>query len=122
MKNKLMKLEKFQKEMSWLILEYNVCYFLDSDFAGKFQPMHKTWYSKVRINDSLYDERWLLFLNISNFLGLEVTNEVSFNPDRPSANLVMSKLQVPCKDPIEWPNEAENLFESIITNANYKRA
>ncbi len=122
MEKNLEKLIAYQKTMSWLILEYNVCYFLDGDFAGKYPPIHKSWYSHVRINDSIYDERWSLFLNISNFIGLEVINEVSFDPQRASAQLVMSKLQVARKDQIDWPQDVEELFEKIITSLISKDA
>ncbi len=115
MDNKLEKLYKYQVLMSWIILEYNVCYFIDSDFAGKYN-MHKSWYIHRRINDSLYDQRWELFKHLSFFLGKEIENEVSFDPNRPSAKIVLEKFQSEASNVIEWPKDIEQIFQEIISN------
>lgn len=116
MKNEILQLIRYQKLMSWVLLEYNVCYFIDGDFAGKYKPIHKSWYVHRRINDSIYDHRWLLFKDLSLFLGEDFVNEVGFDPSRPSAKLVMDKLQKEANNIIEWPNDVEELFYKVITS------
>lgn len=115
MNENMKRLHEYQKTMSWIILEYNVCYYIDSDFAGKFS-MHKSWYSHRRINDFIYDQRWSLFKNLSFFLGVEIANEVSFDPNRSSVKLVLNKFQNEASNVLEWPSDVEEIFEFIISN------
>lgn len=109
------KLHKYQIVMSWIILEYNVCYFIDSDFAGRYK-INNTWYKHRRIIDPLYDQRWELFKNLSLFLGKDIQNEVSFNPSRPSAKIVLEKFENEATNILIWPEDVEELFEELITS------
>ncbi|MCK6593652.1 MAG: hypothetical protein L6Q33_00465 [Bacteriovoracaceae bacterium] len=108
-------LKKYQIEMSWIILEYNVCYFADSDFAGRYR-IHPSWWKNRRINDSDFDNKFAFFVNLSNFLGEQIINEPGFDPNRPSVQIVLDKMSQPAKDTLIWPTDAESLFESFLVS------
>lgn len=108
-KNDLETLKALHIRMSWILLEYNVVYFLKSDFADKFD-IHKSWFDLRNIYDHDYDKKWHFFVEFSNVLGFEFNNEVSFDPNRPSAKIILNNMKSEAKTPVLWPNEAEQMY------------
>lgn len=114
----LKTLKDLHVRMSWILLEYNVIYFSKSDFANKFN-IHKSWYNLRDIHDHEYDKKWYLFLELSNVLGFDFLNEVSFNPERPSVKIIISNMQTEVKIPIMWPSDIDQIYIHYLLLKKY---
>lgn len=114
----LKNIKALHSRMSWVLLEYNIIYFLKSDFADKF-TIHESWIKLRTIPDFEYDKKWYFYLELSMVMGFDFKNEVSFDPNRPSSQLILNKMQSSVQNPILWPNEAEQFYIHYLLLSHY---
>ena len=111
--------ENLQKyvTMSWILLEYEVIYFLSSSTY-----VDESWIELRKISDEQYDQKLEAYKELGNILGRNTVRPVGCDKASGAVKLVLSKFLAPMLEydriPHVWPDE-ETETENELTLRTY---